>query len=118
MMNDKKSEKEFENEEELTRIPENLFAVAMSNSFDALMITTAQKGFTIAFVNKAFTEITGYALHECMGRSPSFLQGAKTDRVVLERLRHNIRQGEIFHGEAVNYRKDGSYNQQLTKEDE
>ena len=108
MEENKKIEKNFELEEEQTRIPDALFELAMANSFDAFMITTAQKGFPIVFINKAFTQITGYRLQDCMYRSPAFLQGPKTDRAVLERLSDNICKGEQFHGEAINYRKDGT----------
>ena len=108
MINFRKVEKAFEDEEEQSRIPDGLFDIAMANSSNAFMITTAQKGFPVVFVNNAFVEMTGYSLQECMGRSPSFLQGPKTDRVVLQRLSENIRKGELFHGKAVNYRKDGS----------
>lgn len=108
MTNSKSSQKEFELQEENIRIPDALFELAIGNSFDAFMITTAQKGFPIVFINKAFTEITGYTLQDCMYKSPSFLQGPKTDSAVLKRLSENIRNGENFHGEAINYRKDGS----------
>lgn len=101
-------EKDFELQEEAMRIPDPLFELAMANSFDAFMITTAQKDFPIIFVNKAFTEMTGYGLQDCMYKSPAILQGPRTDRAVLKRLSENIRNGENFHGEAVNYRKDGS----------
>ncbi len=107
MFIDKDEEKRFEAEERGRQIPDKLFELAMSRSFDAFMITTAEQGFPIVFVNKAFTEITGYSQHECMGRNPSFLQGPKTDRAVLDRLRENLRAGTPFHGEAINYRKDG-----------
>jgi PAS domain S-box-containing protein len=31
-----------------------------------------------------------------------------TDKGVLQRLNQNIADGELFHGQAINYRKDGS----------
>ena len=43
-----------------------------------------------------------------MGKSPSFLQGPKTDPEVIKRLDQNVRDGELFYGRAINYRKDGS----------
>lgn len=107
MFIDKSKEKKFEAEERDRQIPDKLFELAMGCSFDAFMITTAEQGFPIVFVNKAFTQITGYSQHECMGRNPSFLQGPKTDRVVLDRLRENLRNGAPFQGKAINYRKDG-----------
>jgi PAS domain S-box-containing protein len=99
--------KEFQLEEKVGQMPVGLFALAMSRSFDAVMITTAEKGYPIIFINDAFTQITGYSQQECVGRSPSFLQGSKTDRAVLQRLKENLENGAPFHGEAVNYRKNG-----------
>jgi PAS domain S-box-containing protein len=43
-----------------------------------------------------------------MGKSPSILQGPKTDPKVIQRLNQNIADGELFHGQAINYRRDGS----------
>jgi PAS domain S-box-containing protein len=43
-----------------------------------------------------------------MGKSPSMLQGPNTDPAVLERLNSDISAGKLFHGQAINYRKDGS----------
>ncbi len=108
MHKNKDDEKKFEKEEASRQIPDKLFELAMACSFDAFMITTTEKGFPIVYINKAFTQITGYAQHECVGRSPSFLQGPKTDQAVLKRLSENLRCGTPFHGEAINYRKDGS----------
>lgn len=108
MFKDKNEEKQFEKEEMDRQIPDKLFELAMQCSFDAFMITTAEKGFPIVYINQAFTKITGYALHECLGRSPSFLQGPKSDQAVLKRLSENIRSGTPFHGETINYRKDGT----------
>jgi len=59
-------------------------------------------------VNPAFCELTGYGPHEVTGKSPSILQGPNTDKEVLQRLNQNIADGELFHGQAINYRKDGS----------
>jgi PAS domain S-box-containing protein len=36
------------------------------------------------------------------------LQGPKTDRAVLDRLNQALSEGRLFHGETINYRKDGS----------
>ena len=43
-----------------------------------------------------------------MGQSPVILQGPKTDPAVLARLNQALSEGRLFHGEAINYRKDGS----------
>ena len=62
----------------------------------------------VVYVNPAFCELTGYGPHELMGKSPSVLQGPNTDKEVLRRLNQNITDGELFHGRAINYRRDGS----------
>jgi len=36
------------------------------------------------------------------------LQGAKSDKALLKRLREQLERGEAFHGETINYRKDGT----------
>jgi hypothetical protein len=36
------------------------------------------------------------------------LQGPNTDQTVLERLNKDIFEGRLFHGQAINCRKDGS----------
>ena len=66
-MLNKSEEKKFEEEEKDKLIPDGLFGLAISRTFDAIMITTAEKGYPIVFVNKAFTEISGYSQHECAG---------------------------------------------------
>lgn len=84
---------------------------AVMQSREAILITEAQldlPGPRIVFANPAFTRLTGYAAEEVLGRTPRILQGSRTDRRVLDRLRAQLGRGEVFEGEAVNYRKDGS----------
>ena len=88
-----------------------LLASAVKFADDSIVITTAEldlPGPTIVFVNPGFTRITGYTAEEVMGKSPRILQGPKTDRAVLDQLRTGLSAGEKFHGETINYRKDGS----------
>ncbi|MDB6007683.1 MAG: multi-sensor hybrid histidine kinase [Prosthecobacter sp.] len=88
-----------------------LLSSAVKQSKESIMITEAQldlPGPKIIFVNPAFTEMTGYTATEVLGLTPRLLQGPRTDREVLNRLRHNLEQGDTFAGETVNYRKDGT----------
>jgi PAS domain S-box-containing protein len=87
-----------------------LLVSAVEQSKESIVITDAQldlPGPKITFVNPAFTKMTGYTVEEAIGKTPRILQGAKTDRTVLTRLRQNLERGETFEGEAINYRKDG-----------
>ena len=81
---------------------------AMVHSFHGIMITKAEPGYPIVYINDAFSQITGYSEEEILGKSPSILQGPKTDRAELDRLSQSLSEGRLFHGEAINYRKDGS----------
>ena len=98
----------FLQDESYQYIMKRLLEASMEESFNSIVITEAGKGYPIVYVNNAFCELTGYGPHEVMGKSPSILQGAKTDPEVIKRLNQNIADGELFHGQAVNYRRDGS----------
>ena len=88
-----------------------LLESAVEQSTESIVITDAQFDFPgpkIVFVNPAFTRMTGYTAAEVIGKSPRIMQGPRTDKAVLSRLRKNLEQGDTFAGEAINYRKDGT----------
>ena len=88
-----------------------LLSSAVEQSYESIVITDAElhlPGPTILFVNPAFTAMTGYTAQEVLGKTPRILQGPRTDRAVLQRLRENLEKGEPFSGEAINYRKNGT----------
>ena len=98
----------FMQDENYKYIMKRLLEASMEESFNSVVITEAGPGYPIIYVNPAFCELTGYGPHEITGKSPSILQGPKTDAEVLKRLNQNVADGELFHGRAINYRKDGS----------
>jgi PAS domain S-box-containing protein len=98
----------FEHDPNFRSLMKRLFEIAVTHSFNAVMVTENKPGYPIVFVNQAFSDMTGYAREELMGQSPAILQGPKTERSVLDRLKEEISEGQIFHGQATNYRKDGS----------
>ena len=98
----------FEKDEHYRIIMKRLLEASMEESFNSIIISEAAAGYPIVYVNPAFSELTGYGPHEVMGKSPSMLQGPNTDKKVIERLNADISRGEVFHGRAINYRKDGS----------
>jgi PAS domain S-box-containing protein len=88
-----------------------LLKTAIEQSNESVIIMTAQldpPGPQIVYVNPAFTKMTGYAPEEVIGKTPHILQGPKTDRSVLSRLCKDCAEGNVFHGETINYRKDRS----------
>jgi PAS domain S-box-containing protein len=82
------------------------------NTNDAVVITEAEPigsgGPKILYVNEAFTTITGYQPHEVLGKTPRILQGSKTDRSELDKVRLALSNWKSVTIEVINYRKDGS----------
>lgn len=88
-----------------------LLKATLETVSEAVLITDSQlarPGPFIVYVNPAFCELTGYSASELSGQTPRILQGAETDTDVMQRLRQQLMKGEVFSGETVNYRKDGS----------
>ncbi len=88
-----------------------LISAALDRTSESVLITDAlldEPGPHIVFANKAFSAITGYAEEDVLGKSPRILQGPGTDRNELRRLRHELGSRHHFHGQAINYRKDGT----------
>ena len=95
----------------LPGIDPTILQAAMEATNEAILITNAEldePGPRIEYANPAFTRLTGYAVEEVVGRSPRLLQGPKTERHALDRIRAALVAGEAYQGEAINYRKDGS----------
>ena len=98
----------FDHDQNFLDLMKRMLENAMEHSFHGIMITKAEPGYPVIYVNDAFAEITGYTSEEIVGQSPAILQGPKTDDAVLDRLNQALSEGKLFHGEAINYRKDGS----------
>ena len=98
----------FEDDANFKYVMKRMLEASMEESFNSIVITEAGKGYPIVYVNSAFCELTGYGPHEVMGKSPAILQGPNTDKAVIEQLNADISEGKLFHGKAINYRKDRS----------
>lgn len=92
-------------------IAASMLEALAEHASDSIMITSANsnKDFhPIVFVNRVFAEMTGYTAAEVLGKTPGILHGPKTDLAVLDELRRKLNNGKPFHGQTINYRKDGS----------
>lgn len=89
-----------------------LLTKAVQNANDAIIITEADQieepGPRILYVNESFERMTGYLREEVLGKTPRILQGAKTERAMLDRIRAALKDWQPVRVEVVNYRKDGS----------
>lgn len=98
----------FDHDESFREVMKRLLEASIAESFNGVLITETGPGYPIVYANAAFSEMTGYSPDEVMGLSPAMLQGPKTDPAVIERLGRDLSDGKLFHGRAINYRKDGS----------
>lgn len=73
---------------------------------EALIIT--RRDGTIVFVNRAFEEMTGYTAGESVGAQPRLLRSGWQGPAFYKEMWGTILAGEVFRGELVNRRKDGS----------
>ncbi len=88
-----------------------LLQAAIESANDAIIITELElesPGPRIEYVNPAFTRMTQYTDAEVIGKTPRILQGPNTDQHLLGHLRRDLLEGHFFHGQTINYRKDGT----------
>lgn len=62
----------------------------------------------IIFVIEAMCQITGYAAHELIGKTPRILHGEATSTAALEQIPRDLQASGKCAIELVNYRKDGT----------
>jgi PAS domain S-box-containing protein len=89
-----------------------LLETCVSQVNDIVLITDADAvnspGPRILYVNEAFERITGYSAAEAIGKSPRMLQGPKTQRDALDRIRSSVERLQPVREELINYRQDGT----------
>lgn len=64
---------------------------------------------TISWVNKAFTDFTGYTLEESIGKNPGkLLTGPATSPEAISTLTKALTKGKFVSTDIINYKKDGT----------
>jgi PAS domain S-box-containing protein len=83
-----------------------LLATALAQTAEAVLITDPQG--RIQFINSAFTTITGYAARDVIGKTPAILKSGRQDSRFYQQLWATILFGEVWRGEIVNRRQNGT----------
>lgn len=78
---------------------------AVEHSPASVVITDAIG--TIQYVNPKFTQLTGYTLHEAMGKKPDILNSGKQTKEFYDSFWETILSGEEWQGELYNRKKNG-----------
>lgn len=82
-----------------------LLTNVMANSSEAILVTDADE--RIVFVNKAFTEITGFRSADAVGCTPRILASGHHDKEFYKSMWHDILATGRWQGEILNKRKNG-----------
>lgn len=79
-------------------------------SIEPIAVTDSNwdEGIKFIYVNNAFCTQVGYLKDELLGRSPKIFQGTDSNYKILKELKQELKSGNNFIGQSVNYRKDGS----------
>ena len=86
---------------------QRLHLTALEAADNAMMIANAEG--RIEWANPAFCAMTGYRMHEVIGRRPGEIIGSgQTDPEILRRMWQVISKGGVWAHEMLNRRKDGS----------
>jgi diguanylate cyclase (GGDEF)-like protein/PAS domain S-box-containing protein len=88
--------------------------LALNAAANAIVIT--DKNSRIEWVNQAFGKLTGYSVTEAIGHYPKeLLKSGEHSQAFYEKLWETIISGEMWRGEIINRRKDGSlYHEEMT----
>ncbi len=90
-----------------------LQSAAIQSAANAIVIT--DRTGVITFVNSAFTHITGYTPEDAVGKNPRILKSGEQTSAFYRNLWETINAGNVWRGEVVNKRKDGSiYSEEMT----
>jgi phosphoserine phosphatase RsbU/P len=83
-----------------------LQSAALEAAANAIVITDSDG--IVMWVNPEFTRMTGYGADEAMGRDMGFLKSELHDPKFYDDLRSTIASGNVWQGEMINRRKDGT----------
>ncbi|MCL5743578.1 MAG: PAS domain S-box protein [Acidobacteria bacterium] len=90
-----------------------LLTAAFEAAYDVIVITG--RDGNILWVNPSFTRVTGYSAEEAVGQNTRLLKSGVHEPAYYSSLWETILKGDVWHGELVNRRKDGTlYNEEKT----
>ena len=90
------------------RVVRELQQLSMAVDQSAAVILITDREGRIVFVNRAFETSTGYNRQEIIGQNPRVLKSAFLPPAVYQQLWATISHGDVWQGEFLNQRKDGS----------
>jgi two-component system, cell cycle sensor histidine kinase and response regulator CckA len=83
-----------------------LQATALESAANAVVITDSAG--KLLWLNSAFTALTGFSIEEATGQTFNILNSGEHPKSFFREMWNTILGGQIWHGEVVNRRKDGT----------
>ena len=83
-----------------------LLTTALEAAANGIIVTDITG--SILWSNSAFSGMTGFAHEEVIGQNPRLIKSGKQDPTYYQELWNTILAGDVWHGELINRRKDGS----------
>lgn len=83
-----------------------LQSVALESAANGIIIT--DRNGNIQWINPAFTRMSGYSAEEAIGKNPRIQKSGAVAQEIYSNLWRTVLSGNIWHGELINRRKDGS----------
>ncbi len=81
-------------------------SIVIEQSPVSIVITDFRANIT--YVNPKFIESSGYSFGEAVGKNPRLLQSGLTTKETYQQLWNSLTQGNPWHGELINQRKNGA----------
>ena len=81
--------------------------MAVEQSANTIVITDTSGNVT--FANRAFEKTTGYTVEEMLRKNPELLKSGRQSREDYEKLWQTISSGNVWHGQFLNKRKNGTF---------
>lgn len=88
----------------------HLQSTALECAANAIVITDVNG--KIFWVNKAFTQSTGFSREEVIGKNPRVLKSGKQGEAFYKKMWETILSGKVWRDAIINRRKDGTYNRE------
>ena len=78
-------------------------------SENGVIISQTDKEGNITFVNKKFSEVSGYLRKELIGKPHSIIRHPDMPKAVFKKMWEHLKSGQAYNGVIKNLRKDGKF---------
>ena len=97
----------FRDVTEEKKLADKIRRLSLSVEYSPVTVMITNKDSVIEYVNKKFTELTGYTEEDVIGHHPGILFAEKKSKEAFTDLRKNLLEGKAWREEILNKKKNG-----------